>query len=78
MTDDVGRQRGGRESKARNSACREGVNVDRIPRRSKGKGVGGSTTEDEAQHEPQDEHEPEPKLEAQHVDEHKVDLQQEV
>ncbi|MCI55632.1 hypothetical protein A2U01_0076883, partial [Trifolium medium] len=62
MTDEVGRQIGGRESKAHNSARREGVNVDRISRRSKGKGVGGSTTKGEAQHEPQDEREPELEL----------------
>ncbi|PNX66450.1 hypothetical protein L195_g063054, partial [Trifolium pratense] len=58
MTDEVGRQRGGRESKTHNSTHREGANVNRIPRQSKGKGVAASTTKGEAQHEPPDEREP--------------------
>ncbi|MCI35449.1 putative IMP dehydrogenase/GMP reductase, partial [Trifolium medium] len=50
MTDEIGRKRGGRESRAHSSARIEGVNVDRIPRRAKGKGVTG---EGEAEHEPE-------------------------
>ncbi|MCI96278.1 hypothetical protein A2U01_0117578, partial [Trifolium medium] len=52
-------------SKAHSSARRELVNVDKIPRRAKGKRVAASTTEGEAQHEPQDECEPEPECNTQ-------------
>ncbi|MCI89513.1 hypothetical protein A2U01_0110802, partial [Trifolium medium] len=52
MTDEAGRKRGGRDNRAHSSARREVVNVDRIPRQSKGKGVAGQA---EAQHEPEDE-----------------------
>ncbi|GAU25327.1 hypothetical protein TSUD_375900 [Trifolium subterraneum] len=43
MTDEVGRTRGGRESRAHGSARRKLVNVDKIPRRAKGKTVAGAT-----------------------------------
>ncbi|XP_045831030.1 bifunctional lysine-specific demethylase and histidyl-hydroxylase NO66-like [Trifolium pratense] len=72
MTDDVGQTRGGRESRAHGSACREAVKVHRIPRQSKGKGVVGQA---EAQHEPESEDE---NVEEQEFeDEHEVDFEQE-
>ncbi|GAU20634.1 hypothetical protein TSUD_230480 [Trifolium subterraneum] len=57
MTDEVGRTRGGRESRAHDSARRELVNVDKIPSRAKGKQVvvaGSTQAQDE---EAQDEYE---------------------
>ncbi|MCH91336.1 hypothetical protein A2U01_0012263 [Trifolium medium] len=74
MTDEVGRQRRGRESRAHSSARREAVNVDRIPRRAKGKGVAGQS---QAQREPEEDSQPQHEPEAEHVDEVEVEVEHE-
>ncbi|GAU10655.1 hypothetical protein TSUD_419850, partial [Trifolium subterraneum] len=57
MTDEVGRTRAGRVSKAHGSARRELVNVDKIPSRAKGKNVVVAGSAQAQEEEPQDEYE---------------------
>ncbi|GAU39114.1 hypothetical protein TSUD_320890 [Trifolium subterraneum] len=57
MTDEVGRTRAGRVSKAHGSARRELVNVDKIPSRAKGKNVVVAGSAQAQEEEPQDENE---------------------
>ncbi|GAU17210.1 hypothetical protein TSUD_178400 [Trifolium subterraneum] len=66
MKNEVGRTRGGRESRAHGSARRELVNVDKIPSRAKGKRaiVAGEPQAQEEEPQPENEEELEDKIEA--------------
>ncbi|GAU36603.1 hypothetical protein TSUD_387550 [Trifolium subterraneum] len=79
MTDEVGRTRGGRESRAHGSARRELVNVDKIPSRAKGKKVVVAGSSQAQEEERQDEIEEqmevtEPGLEEQQLEEDLSDV----